>query len=165
MIGVVEINSDAKLSTNIQFEKCEVARSLLASPPHSPPRVRVILRMTAVIARPISGSAIGRPSATTIAVAMTARTVEAVAGASADDCCDPIADKSDQPGGARPRRWVAVWGWICREIASSPATQAETKIVATTNSPAQRSARRAQQEGGAERDRGWHRRSCGSGRQ
>jgi hypothetical protein len=34
---------------------------------------QVILRITAVIARPISGSAIGRPRATTKALATTAR--------------------------------------------------------------------------------------------
>jgi hypothetical protein len=37
------------------------------SHPHGGPRV--ILRITAVIARPISGSAIGRPKATTTALA------------------------------------------------------------------------------------------------
>ena len=49
--------------------------------------------------------------------------------------------KPISPAPARASRWVGVWGWISREIASTPATQAEMKIAATTNRPAQRSAR------------------------
>ena len=55
----------------------------------------------------------------------------------------------------RAQRWVGVWGWISRETASTPATQAETKIAATTNSPAYRSARSERSRKAiAERDRG-----------
>ena len=45
------------------------------------------------------------------------------------------------PARASAHRWLGAFGWISRAIASTPATQALTKIAATTNRPAVRSAR------------------------
>jgi len=76
-------------------------------------------RMTRVIARPISGSAAVRPSATTIALAMTASdtqasaracaTVEALSGACADPRGDRIADETDRAGAGKRAERVHVF--------------------------------------------------------
>ena len=96
---------------------------------------QVILKITAVIARPIKGSAIVAPSATTAALAtaerderVDARVVsisdqagcQAFPSAQADSRGDLVSDESDDTAAASTQRWLRCCGgrgagWFRRE--------------------------------------------------
>ena len=128
-------------------------------------------RITTVIARPMSGSAICRPSATTAADATTASDTYASARAWLPSATSAglssgvparvrtiaaiqLPANPSAPAAASAPRCSTSCGSTSRAIASYPATHAETKIAKDDEQPREAlGAGRAQRERDAERDR------------